>query len=143
MVRRMQYDSSPRERLNASRLFCDFRSAVRPCTESSQERTSGNSLTVRLEVGGYCTSNGESYDPKSLTAASRSLPLGSTVKVTDVNNGRSVNVRTNDRGPYVRGRSLDLSSHAAENIALGDKGLAKVKITQRAAAGSTLPAPCD
>src|SRR6202035_1510385 len=83
-------------------------------------------------LAGNCTSNGESYDPKSLTAASRSLPLGSTVKVTDVNNGRSVNVRINDRGPYVRGRSLDLSSHAAENIALGDKGLAKVKITQRA-----------
>jgi rare lipoprotein A len=82
-------------------------------------------------LAGNCTSNGESYDPKSLTAASRSLPLCSTVIVTDVNNGRSVNVRTNDRGPYVRGRSLDLSSHAAENIALGDKGMAKVKIGDR------------
>src|SRR6202035_1935054 len=52
--------------------------------------------TYDSRLAGNCTSNGESYDPKSLTAASRSLPLGSTVKVTDVNNGRSVNVRTND-----------------------------------------------
>jgi rare lipoprotein A len=94
-------------------------------------------------LAGNCTSNGESYDPKSLTAASRSLPLGSTVKVTDVNNGRSVSVRINDRGPYVRGRSLDLSDLAAESIGMRDKGLAKVRITQQAAEPSALPGPCD
>lgn len=96
-------------------------------------------------LAGNCTSNGESYDPKSLTAASRTLPLGSTVKVTNVSNGRSVNVRINDRGPYVSGRSLDLSGRAAEKIGLGDKGVAKVKITpqQAAASASAVPAPCD
>jgi rare lipoprotein A len=94
-------------------------------------------------LAGNCTSNGESYDPKSLTAASRSLPLGSIVKVTNVNNGRSVNVRINDRGPYIRGRSLDLSGRAAESIGLRDKGLAKVKITPQAAEASARPAPCD
>jgi rare lipoprotein A len=94
-------------------------------------------------LAGNCTSNGESYDPQSLTAASRTLPLGSVVKVTDVKNGRSVNVRINDRGPYVRGRSLDLSDRAAEKIGLDDKGVAKVKITREAAAASVAPAPCD
>jgi rare lipoprotein A len=94
-------------------------------------------------LAGNCTSNGESYDPQSLTAASRTLPLGSIVKVTDVKNGRSVNVRINDSGPYVRGRSLDLSDRAAEKIGLDDKGVAKVKITREAAAASVAPAPCD
>jgi rare lipoprotein A (peptidoglycan hydrolase) len=91
-------------------------------------------------LAGNCTSNGESYDPMSLTAASRTFPLGSTVKVTNVSNGRSVNVRINDHGPYVSGRSLDLSGRAAETIGLGDKGVAKVKITpQQAAAGTSAP----
>jgi peptidoglycan lytic transglycosylase len=94
-------------------------------------------------LAGNCTSNGERYDPKSLTAASRSLPLGSTVKVTNVDNGRSANVRINDRGPYVRGRSLDLSDRAAENIGLGDRGLARVKITRQTAAASVTPSPCE
>jgi rare lipoprotein A len=67
------------------------------------------------------------------------------VKVTDMSNGRSVNVRINDRGPYVSGRSLDLSGRAAEKIGLADKGVAKVKITPQQAAASTSapPAPCD
>ena len=94
-------------------------------------------------LAGNCTSNGESYDPKNLTAASGSLPLGSTVKVTDVNNGRSINVRINDRGPYVRGRSLDLSGRAAEEIGLGDKGLAQVRITRQAATTSVTPSRCE
>jgi len=96
-------------------------------------------------LAGNCTSNGESYDPKSLTAASRTLPLGSTVKVTNVSNGRSANVRINDRGPYVSGRSLDLSGRAAEKIGLGDRGVAKVKITrqQGAASASAPPVHCD
>src|SRR5579859_7324570 len=69
-------------------------------------------------LAGNCTSNGEAYDPQSLTAASRTLPMGSIVKVTNLDNGHSVNVRINDRGPYVHGRSLDLSGRAAENIGL-------------------------
>jgi rare lipoprotein A len=94
-------------------------------------------------LAGNCTSNGEIYDPKSLTAASRSLPMGSTVKVTNLDNGRSANVRINDRGPYVHGRSLDLSGRAAEKIGLSDKGVAKVKVTRQAAAASASSAPCD
>jgi rare lipoprotein A len=94
-------------------------------------------------LAGNCTSSGESYNPQSLTAASRTLPIGSTVKVTNVDNGRSANVRINDRGPYVHGRSLDLSGRAAEKIGLGDQGVAKVKVTQQTAAVSTPSRPCD
>lgn len=96
-------------------------------------------------LAGNCTSNGERYNPNNLTAASRSLPMGSTVKVTNVDTGNSVKVRINDRGPYVRGRSLDLSTHAAHDIGLGDRGLAKVKITPQQASSTALspPVPCE
>ena len=96
-------------------------------------------------LAGNCTSNGERYNPNNLTAASKSLPMGSTVKVTNVKNGNSVNVRINDRGPYVRGRSLDISSRAAHDIGLGNQGLAKVKITQQqpSPSAATPSAHCD
>jgi len=82
------------------------------------------------EPAGRPTASGEAYDPNDLTAASRTLPLGSTVLVTNPSNGRSVKVRINDRGPYVRGRSIDLSKRAAEEIGLTEKGVGRVKITR-------------
>src|SRR6266404_3125856 len=80
------------------------------------------------EPAGRRTANGETYDPDKLTAASRTLPIGSTVEVTNPSTGRSVKVRINDRGPYVRGRGLDLSKRAAEEIGLTEKGVGRVKI---------------
>jgi rare lipoprotein A (RlpA)-like double-psi beta-barrel protein len=79
---------------------------------------------------GRRTSSGERFDPNQLTAASPTLPLGSVVHVTNVSNGRSVNVRINDRGPFVRGRSLDLSHRAAQKIGLTAKGIGRVKVTR-------------
>ena len=79
---------------------------------------------------GRRTSSGERFDPNQLTAASRTLPLGSVVRVTNVSNGRSVNVRINDRGPFVRGRSLDLSHGAAQKIGLTARGVGRVKVTR-------------
>jgi hypothetical protein len=79
---------------------------------------------------GHRTSSGERFDPNQLTAASKTLPLGSVVHVTNVTNGRSVNVRINDRGPFVRGRSLDLSHRAAQKIGLTAKGVGRVKVTR-------------
>jgi rare lipoprotein A (peptidoglycan hydrolase) len=79
---------------------------------------------------GRRTSSGERFDPNQLTAASPTLPLGSVVHVTNVSNGRSVNVRINDRGPFVRGRSLDLSHRAAQKIGLTAKGVGRVKVTR-------------
>jgi len=63
---------------------------------------------------------------KLLTAAHRSLRFGTKVKVTNRNNGRSVVVRINDRGPFIRGRVLDLSKAAAQNIGMVSSGTAKV-----------------
>ena len=79
---------------------------------------------------GRRTSSGERFDPNRLTAASPTLPLGSVVHVTNISNGRSVNVRINDRGPFVRGRSLDLSHRAAQKIGLTAKGVGRVKVTR-------------
>jgi len=77
---------------------------------------------------GRRTASGEIYDPNELTAASRTLPLGSKIVVTNPSTGRSVQVRINDRGPFVHGRSLDLSKRAADEIGLTEKGVGRVKI---------------
>ena len=79
------------------------------------------------ELNGKRTASGERYDGTRLTAAHRTLPLETTVKVTNLGNGKSVRVRINDRGPHVRGRIIDLSSAAA--AALGFRtGVARVRI---------------
>jgi rare lipoprotein A len=80
------------------------------------------------EFRGHRTASGERYDPNQLTAASKKLPIGSLVHVTNPDNGRSVVVRINDHGPYVRGRSLDLSKAAARRLGLTRKGVGRVKI---------------
>lgn len=77
-------------------------------------------------TAGGPTASGETFDPSALTAASRTLPLGSTIRVTNVNNGHTVTVRINDRGPYVGGRCLDLSTAAMNAIAPG-QGLVTVR----------------
>ncbi len=74
------------------------------------------------------TANGEKFDPSELTAAHRSLPFGTRLRVTNVANGRSVTVRINDRGPFVAGRAVDVSYAAAERIGIIDQGVAKVKL---------------
>ena len=78
---------------------------------------------------GHVTSDGEIFNPNELTAASKTLPIGSRVRVTNPDNGHSVVVRINDRGPYVRGRSLDLSGSAARQIGLTSKGVCRVRVT--------------
>jgi rare lipoprotein A len=81
------------------------------------------------EFAGRATTSGERFDPNRMTAASKTLPLGSVVKVENPRNGRSVTVRINDCGPYVRGRSLDLSKRAAQKIGMTHEGTARVKLT--------------
>lgn len=74
------------------------------------------------------TANGESFDTADLTAAHRTLPLPSIIRVTMVSTGKSVYVRVNDRGPFARSRILDLSRAAADKIGLLQKGVAKVRV---------------
>lgn len=83
-------------------------------------------------MAGRKTTSGERFNPKALTAASKSLPIGSVVKVTNPENGKSVNVRINDRGPFVPGRSLDLSQRAAEKIGIIHKGVARINVCRPA-----------
>jgi rare lipoprotein A len=98
-----------------------------PRTSAQPSRTVRASYMGEAEAG-HKTANGERYDPDELTAASKTLPIGSLILVTNPANGKSVKVRINDRGPFVRGRSLDLSKRAAEAIGITDKGVARLKI---------------
>lgn len=77
---------------------------------------------------GRPTATGEIYDQNSLTAAHRTLPFGTLVRVTNLSNGKQVTVRINNRGPYVAGRDIDLSRAAAEAIDLIGPGVAPVAI---------------
>ena len=75
------------------------------------------------------TASGERCNPKALTAAHRSLPFGTKVKVENLKNGKSVIVRINDRGPYVGGRIIDLTKAAANRLGFVNAGVAKVRVT--------------
>ena len=77
---------------------------------------------------GKTTANGEKFNKNDLTAAHPALPLGTKAKVTNLDNGKSVDVRINDRGPYVKGRDIDLSQGAAKELDINKKGIAPVKI---------------
>ncbi len=77
---------------------------------------------------GRRTANGERFNQNAYTAAHRSLPFGTKVKVTNLHNGRSVTVRINDRGPFIRGRIIDLAAGAAKAIGLHSSGVAPVRI---------------
>jgi rare lipoprotein A len=81
------------------------------------------------EYHGRKTSSGEVYDMYALTAAHRTLPLGSEVRVTNLENGKEVNVRINDRGPFIEDRIIDLSYSSAKEIGMINKGIAKVRIS--------------
>ena len=74
------------------------------------------------------TASGEKFNPNELTAAHPTLSFGTRLRVTNVTNGRSVIVRVNDRGPFVRGRAVDVSSSAAERIGMVEQGVVKVKL---------------
>jgi rare lipoprotein A len=81
---------------------------------------------------GKSTANGETYDQTDHTAAHRTLQMPAVVRVTNLDNGRSTVVRVNDRGPYARGRVIDVSRAAAEELDMTHSGTAKVRIEQLA-----------
>jgi rare lipoprotein A len=74
------------------------------------------------------TASGETYSKRAMTAAHRTLPFETRVKVTNLENGRSVSVRINDRGPHVEGRVIDLSGAAARKLRMTESGTAKVRL---------------
>jgi rare lipoprotein A len=93
-----------------------------------QYRESGIASWYGPGFDGKKTANGETFDQNALTAAHRTLPLPSMVQVTNLENGRSIKVRVNDRGPFAHGRIIDLSKKAAELLGFANKGTAKVQV---------------
>lgn len=90
---------------------------------------SGTASYYGDELAGNRTASGERFDPDELTAAHRTLAFGSRVRVTNLANGQSVIVRINDRGPFSRGRVIDVSHAAAREIDMERAGTARVSMT--------------
>lgn len=102
-------------------------SAASPTTVIQQ----GQASVYSDKFQGRPTASGELHDQNALTAASRNLPLGATAMVTNLENGRSVEVEITDRGPYARGRVIDLSKRAAATLGIRG-GTARVRVETHA-----------
>jgi rare lipoprotein A len=102
------------------------RTVSEPAT-SSDGRQRGNASFYSKRLSGHKTASGEAYDPNALTAAHRTLPLGTKVRVTNPKNDRSVVVTVNDRGPVPKGRMLDVSSAAADALGMKKDGVTRVE----------------
>ena len=96
--------------------------------DSETEIDGGMASYYGNELAGNRTASGERFDPAQLTAAHRTLPFGSKVRVTNMSNGDSVIVRINDRGPFAHGRVIDVSQAAAREIGMHRSGTARVKL---------------
>ena len=104
---------------------------------SVRGQTAGDSVVFREEgqasyyggqFHGRPTASGAPFDQNAMTAAHRTLPLGTEVTVTNQDTGKSIQVEVNDRGPYVAGRDIDLSKGAAQKLGIVEQGVAKVEI---------------
>jgi rare lipoprotein A len=99
-----------------------------PPTQSYETVGQGEASYYGAAFAGNRTASGERFDPSALTCAHRSLPIGTMLRVTNLANGRSVTVRVNDRGPFVRSRLLDMSLAAARDIGMVRTGKAMVRL---------------
>ncbi len=97
-------------------------------TESKMVEVKGMASFYAKRLQGRKTANGEIYDQGKMTAAHRTLPFDTMVEVTNLQNGKTVKVRINDRGPFRKSRIIDLSRAAAEKLEMTDKGVAQVII---------------
>lgn len=101
---------------------------VFPVSASIANSYDENFVKASYYSSGTLTASGERFDRNGFTAASRTLPFGTRLRVTHLETGRSVIVRINDRGPYIRGRELDLAKGAADALGMIEQGVAVVKI---------------
>ena len=107
-----------------------------PREQPPEPQSSGTIRSLGTGVASYYgrrfhgrrTANGERFNMRAMTAAHKTLPFGTKVRVTNRRNGRSVVVRINDRGPFIRGRTIDLSRGAAERIGMIASGHARVQL---------------
>ena len=99
-----------------------------PLTHARGFTESGHASWYGKKFHGKKTANGESYNMYAISAAHKTLPLGTWVSVSNLDNNKKINVRINDRGPFVKGRIIDLSYAAAKKIGIVGPGTARVKI---------------
>lgn len=101
-----------------------------PLLDSLPEPVPAVASYYHASLAGNLTASGERYNPQALTAAHRTLPFGTRLRITNVRNGKSVVVRVNDRGPFVKGRGIDLSRAAADLLGIVRRGVARVMIQE-------------
>ncbi len=102
------------------------------CTACSKKVTqTGKASYYADKFDGRKTASGETFRQNALTAAHPSLPFGTRLKVTNMANGKTVKVRVNDRGPFAKGRIIDLSKKAAKRLGMISTGVATVEIKYR------------
>jgi rare lipoprotein A len=99
----------------------------------------GNASWYGPGFNGKTTASGSAFDETKLTAAHRTLALGTKAKVTNLSNGKSVEVEVNDRGPYAEGRIIDLSQAAAKALGIVDHGIARVSVESLSADNAKKP----
>ncbi|PWV53885.1 septal ring lytic transglycosylase RlpA family protein [Chitinophaga sp. S165] len=114
---------------NYTRIFVILLCSLLSFTSCSRKITeNGKASYYADKFEGRKTASGETFRQNGLTAAHRTLPFGTKVKVINVSNGKSVTVRVNDRGPFSQGRVIDLSKKAAKRIGMISTGVAVVEI---------------
>lgn len=111
-----------RHSIIAASILLSFSSCARKITESGK----GSYYADKFQ--GRATASGAKFDQHKMTAAHKTLPFGTQVKVVNLANGRSVKVTINDRGPFVAGRIIDVSKKAAEKLGITQTGVANVQI---------------
>jgi len=111
-----------RHSIIAASVILGLSSCARKITESGK----GSYYADKFQ--GRATASGVPFDQKKMTAAHKTLPFGTKVKVVNLANGRSVKVTINDRGPFVAGRIIDVSKKAAEKLGITKTGVANVEI---------------
>ena len=114
-----------------STIFCilaaNFSAALAQTAEKSGATTGMCSYYARMH-NGHITAGGEKFDSNAMTAAHRKYPMGTKLKVTNLANDKSVVVTVNDRGPFVKGRSLSVTRRAAEELGFVKRGVTKVRM---------------
>jgi rare lipoprotein A len=123
------YRKPPKQKPGLPKPYKVYGKWYQPLPDSKGFRQAGIASWYGKDFHGKKTSSGEIYNMYAMTAAHKTLPLGTYVRVHHLENGRKIDVRINDRGPFVRGRIIDLSYTAASKIGLVGPGTARVEIS--------------
>jgi rare lipoprotein A len=118
----------PRTHLDGGQAPAPNTRPAKPGHDSARYQESGVASWYGKRYHGRRTASGQRFDMNALTAAHRTLPFGTRVEVTNLANGRSVVLVINDRGPFIKGRVIDVSRRGAANLGFLRKGLARVRM---------------